>query len=226
MTVLLMIHILGAVTGLLSGFTALFLPKGSGWHGAAGTVFFVAMLAMSMSSAYIAAFLHPISINVVAATLTMYLVTTSWVAAKRREGGTNWFDVAALLWILAVFAGAFKVGFAGPRHGIPAPAYFIFGTVALLLALTDVRFLRRGGATGTRRIARHLWRMSLALLLATVSLYPGQAKLFPPWIRQTSLPFIPHVLLIGTLVFYAVRYRTRKRAAIAAMHGEPVAVAG
>jgi hypothetical protein len=184
------------------------------------------MLAMSTSSAYIAAFLHPISINVVAATLTIYLVTTSWWAARHRQGGTGAFDVAALLWILAVAAGSYKVAIAGPRHGILAPGYFVFGTIALLLAATDVRNLRRGGAIGTRRIARHLWRMSLALLLATVSLYPGQARLFPMWIRQTSLPFIPHVLVIGTMVFYAVRYRTRKRATAAPMQGEPVAVAG
>ena len=42
-TTLSMIHICGAVVGLLSGFMAMTFRKGSGLHGAAGSVFFVSM---------------------------------------------------------------------------------------------------------------------------------------------------------------------------------------
>ena len=84
-TTLLLVHICSATVGLLSGFMAMAFRKGSNWHGAAGTVFFVSMLLMSSSGAYIAAFLKPVAINVVAATLTFYLVSTAWRAAKKRD---------------------------------------------------------------------------------------------------------------------------------------------
>jgi len=44
MNPLLMVHICGAIVGLLSGFMAMALRKGSGLHGAAGSVFSVSLL--------------------------------------------------------------------------------------------------------------------------------------------------------------------------------------
>jgi uncharacterized membrane protein len=214
---LLIVHICGAVVGLLSGFTAMFLRKGSGLHAAAGTVFFVSMVTMTTTAAYIATFYHPIAINVIAALLTLYLVVTARRAAKQRDGRTGMFDVGALLFILAVGVGGIATGLVaassptGAKHGIPSPVYFVFGTVALLCAISDIRMLKRGGVVGQQRIVRHLWRMSLALLIATLSFYPGQAKLFPKWFRETNLLFVPHVLLIGSMLFYKIRVGRRKR---------------
>jgi len=53
-SILLTIHIAGALVGLLSGWTALLLRKGSRRHGAAGTVFFVSMLTMCTSAVILA----------------------------------------------------------------------------------------------------------------------------------------------------------------------------
>ena len=221
-TTLLLLHICTATVGLLSGFMAMAFRKGSSWHGAAGTVFFVSMLLMSSSGAYIAAFLKPVAINVVAATLTFYLVSTAWRAAKNRSGTTDTFDIVALFWAIAVGSMGWAYGLEarnspnGMKDGIPVAMYFIFGSIALLFAVADVRMLVRGGVTGARRIGRHLWRMSLALLIATLSFYPGQAKLFPREIRATNLLYVPHVLLIGMIVLWLYRISARKRAARAA----------
>jgi hypothetical protein len=57
--------------------------------------------------------------------------------------------------------------------------YFIFGFVALLSVAGDVRILERGGVFGAHRIARHLWRICLSLLIAANSLFLGRAKVFP-----------------------------------------------
>lgn len=214
---LLLLHICAAVVGLLSGFMAMALRKGSSWHGAAGTVFFVSMLTMSSSAVYIATFIHPIMINVVAGSLTFYLVSTARRAAKHREGGIGMFDRAALVFALGVLVAGFVFGLQalgspkGTKDGIPFIVYFIFGSVALRCAISDVRMLRRGGAVGAQRIGRHLWRMSGALLIATLSFYPGQAKLIPMWLRETNLLFVPHVLLIGSMIFWGVRMRGRRR---------------
>ena len=57
-----------------------------------------------------------------------------------------------------------------PTFGIPKAMYFIFGSIAVLFAVSDGRMLMRGGLFGAQRIGRHLWRMCLALLIAAMSL--------------------------------------------------------
>ncbi|HYI12897.1 MAG TPA: hypothetical protein VEK57_27870 [Thermoanaerobaculia bacterium] len=231
----LLVHICAATVGLLSGYLAMLFRKGSGRHGAAGSVFLVSMLTMSLTGAYVAAFLRPNALNVVAALLTFYLVSTAWWAAKRGEG-TGAFDRVALLFIAVVGAYALMSGIqaatssTGTRHGMSAFIYFVFAFATLLCVRSDIRMLKRGGVSGGRRIGRHLLRMCFALMIATFSLYPGQAKLFPPWLRETNLLIVPHVLLIGSMIFWSVRVMGRRRAsqnnAIGATHASTAVAAG
>jgi hypothetical protein len=213
-----MLHVFSAAVGLLSGFMAMLFRKGSGLHGAAGTVFFVSMLCASGAGAILAGFLHPNTGNVMGSTLTFYLVATAWVAAKRREGKPGSFDLGALLFALAIAAAGMTWGFeaarspTGLKDAYPAPLYFVFGSIALLFAASDVRMLVRGGVFGAKRIARHLWRMCLALLFALMSFYPGQgSRFFPKWFRATNLPYVPHVLVAGAMLFWLYRVSVRKR---------------
>ena len=214
---ILLVHVCAATVGLLSGYLAMVLRKGSGPHNAAGTVFTVSMLTMSSSGAWIATFVHPIALNVLVATLTFYMVATAWRTARNRTGAVTRVDYAALLFVCCVALSGMVWGAeaamsaGGKKDTIPAGLYFFFGTVALLFAVSDVRNIRRGGATGPHRIARHLWRMCLALLIATFSLYPGQARMFPPAWRQTNLLWVPHVLLIGSMLLHRFRVMRQKR---------------
>lgn len=213
---LLLLHISGATVGLLSGFAAMSFRKGSNWHGAAGTVFFASMLLMTGCGAILAAFLKPNRVNLVVSLLTFYLVSTAWRAAKQREGGTTLFDRIAFVWVLLVGVMAVIGGFQaagsprGMKDGMPAAAYFIFGFIALFCSVTDLRMLIRGGVAGSQRIVRHLWRMCGALLIATLSFYPGQAKLFPMWLRETQLLLIPALLLFGSMLYWRIRMRRKK----------------
>jgi uncharacterized membrane protein len=216
----LLLHVCSAPVALLSGFMAMLFRKGSGLHGAAGTVFFVSMLSMSGSGALIAGFWRPNGGNLVVAVLTFYLVATAWVMAKRRGGKPGRFDLAALLVVLATGLAGVLWGFeaAGSpkamKDGMPAAIYFVFGTIALLHAWSDIRMIARGGVTGTQRIVRHLWRMSFALFITTFSLFPGQARLFSAAMRKSSLMYVPHLLLIGMMIFWLVRMRRARRRAI------------
>jgi len=216
-TTLLLLHVCSAAVGLLSGFTAMLFRKGSGLHGAAGTIFFLSMLCASGAGAYLAGFAHPNAGNVMGSTLTFYLVATAWVAAKRRAGKPGIFDVGALLFALGIATAGATWGFqaasspTGSKHGYPAALFFIFGSIALLFAASDVRMLVRGGVFGAKRIARHLWRMCLALLFALLSFYPGQApRFFAKWLRETNLPYVPHVLVAGAMIFWLYRVSVRK----------------
>jgi uncharacterized membrane protein len=214
---LVMIHVCNAVVGLLSGVLSMLFRKGSGLHRVAGNIFFVSMLSMSGSGVLIAAFLRPNHGNVMAGSLTFYMVATGWRAGRRRDGKADAFDVGALLAVLAVVAAGVMWGFeaaaspGGSKGGYSAAFFVVFCCIALLFAASDVRLLVRGGVSGAHRIARHLWRMCLALLIAGFSFFPGQARLFSPAVLRTMVFYLPHLLLIGAMFYYRFRLRVRKR---------------
>ena len=63
----------------------------------------------------------------------------------------------------------------GLRRGRPEAApSFIFGIVGLLAATGDIRVLRGRVMQGTRRIARHLWRLCFAMWVAAASFFWGR----------------------------------------------------
>ncbi len=211
---------------------AMMFRKGSGLHGAAGNVFFVSMLSMSAAGAYMAAFIKPNNGNVMGGVLTFYLVATGWMAASRRDRKVGIFDWSALLIALAIATAGATWGIqaasspTGLKDGYPPFLYFVFASIALLFAASDIRMIVRGGVFGAKRIARHLWRMSLALLFAMMSFYPARAHLFPRWFNQTNLLYVPHVVLIGAMFFWLYRVSVRKRVpqhkVMDASHGEAI----
>ena len=140
------------------------------------------------------------------------------MAAKRREGKPGLFDWAALLFGLGVAAAGATWDFAaaasptGSKDGYATSFYFVFGSIVLLFAVSDLRMIVRGGVFGPKRIARHLMRMCMALLFALLSFYPGQGTRFlPAWLRATNLPYVPHVLVAGAMFFWLYRVVVRKR---------------
>ncbi|HET7712539.1 MAG TPA: hypothetical protein VFL80_11465 [Thermoanaerobaculia bacterium] len=213
---LVLIHICGATVALLAGFLSLFFRKGSGLHRASGQLFFLSMIAMCTTAVILAGFLRPNAGNAMAGMLTLYLVVTGWVAGRRRERRTGAFDVTALLFVSLVALASFSWGFEagssprGMKDAYPAPMFFFFGSIAFAFAVSDLRTLRRGGVEGARRIARHVLRTCLALLMAVLSFYPGQAKFFPG-LRGNAFVFLPHLFLIGTMIYWLVRMRRRRK---------------
>jgi hypothetical protein len=176
------------------------------------------MMSMSCAGVYIAAVMRPNFGNVLGGGLLFYLVTTGWLAGTRRERGIRAVDVAALLLASGIGAAEIASGLeaaasrSGLKSGYPAGLFFVFGAIALLFALADVRMLARGGVLATRRLVRHLWRTSLAFLFALMSLYPGNGRFFPDAVRKSNLAYTPHLLVIATIIFWLVRLRRRRRA--------------
>src|SRR5437899_11277338 len=119
-TSLMLLHVCSAIVGLLAGFMAMAFRKGSGFHGAAGNVFFVSMLSMSAAGAYMAAFIKPNNGNVMGGVLTFYLVATGWVTARRRNRQVVIFVWRAILVALAIGAAAVTWGI----HAPTCPARF------------------------------------------------------------------------------------------------------
>ena len=91
-----------------------------------------------------------------------------------------------------------------------AGVFFIFALIALLATVGDIRMLRSGPLQGTFRLARHLWRMSTALLIAAFSFFIGQAKVIPKPIRITPLLLIPPLVVLVTMLYWLWRVRFKK----------------
>src|SRR5258708_7018861 len=207
---LLVFHISVGTLGLVSGAAAMSFRKGSRQHRMTGNVFVVLMLGLAASGAYVGLSKHEV-LNGMMGVLTLYLVATAWWTARRRDGVTGIVDLGALIVPLAVGAGLATYGLqalnsqTGSMGGFPAQAYFVFGSLALLFAAGDVRMLMRGGVSGPRRIARHLWRMCFALFISTGSLFLGQQQVFPASWRNTNLLLFLGVLPLLLMIFWRVR---------------------
>src|SRR5262249_37328472 len=154
---LFVLHIGAGSLAMAAGAAAMVFRKGSRRHRKTGNVFVVSMLALAVSGAYIG-FTKQQTLNGMMGVLTTYLVATAWWTARNRSGRTSAVDLGALLVPLAVGASLMSIGVAAARSetgasgGYPAAAYFIFGSMAFLLAAGDVRMLVRGGVAGPRRI--------------------------------------------------------------------------
>jgi hypothetical protein len=209
---LLALHITAGTLGMLSGFVAVFLRKGSRRHGLAGKVFVIAMLILSASGVYMA-FMKSQPGNILGGTLTFYLVSTAWMTARRRDGKPGIFDWGALLVVLAVGACQLTFGLeaaisqTGLKYGYPPWPYFFMGSVAALAVAGDVRMLVRRGISGTPRIARHLWRMCFALFIAASSIFLARQQLFPALLRETGVLFFLSFLPVILMIFWLVRVR-------------------
>lgn len=208
---LLTLHICGALIGLFAGWTAMFFRKGSRRHGFVGNIFFISMLSMTASAVSIAVMKQQPS-NVIAGVLTFYLVATAWLAVRRKQGETGLLEIGAMVVALANGIGALLLGWqashsaTAPKDGVPSAAYFVFGSVALLSAGGDVRMLIRGGVSGAPRIARHLWRMCFALLIATLSAVTGKRTAFlPEALRKPYFLVLPAVVLVVWMIFWLCR---------------------
>jgi len=202
---ILIIHICGGVVGVLSGFAAMSFRKGSRWHGVAGNLFFVAMLVMGSTAAYLG--------NVVGGLLACYLVATAWLTARRRNGETNIFDWAAFLFastvgvLIMTHVVRLATGAVAPKPGVPIGMIFFLGSVALLAAAGDLRMLVRGGVFGRQRIVRHLWRMCFSFFIATGSFLAQR--------RVIAFVGSPKILLLSALplilmIFWLIRVRFTK----------------
>ena len=219
---LLLLHIAGGIVGFSSGFAAMLFRKGSRAHRTAGDVFVIAMLCMAASGGFLA-LLKSQWTNVLAGTFTVYLVSTAWLTVKRKAGEIGLLEpvltaVALAVVVVAMFLGISELAPApATRHGAPAGAYFIFAAIAFSFVSSDVLMLIRRGAFGAQRMARHLWRMGFALLIATGSFFLGmssdpvlrrtglRARLFTKEVRATRLPLVPVFFVIGMTLYWLCR---------------------
>ena len=211
MTLFLIIHVVAGSLGLISGAAALSVRKGESLHRAFGTVFFLSMLVMAATGAYLA-LLQPHKGTAVVGVLTFYFVATAWATARRKQGLGTFEKVAFLipataavtLFILALLAASSATG---TFEDVPSAPYLGFAAFAAFVAVLDLNLVLRGGVSGPHRIARHLWRMCFALSFAAANFFLGQQQVLPSFLQGSPLLFAPVLAPLAPMIYWLWRVR-------------------
>jgi uncharacterized membrane protein len=228
MPALYLVHITAGSLALVSGYLALYSAKGATLHRKSGMLFVYAMLTMCLAGFTLAVVRDAApGVNVPAALLTAYLVTTSLTTVRPPADAATAraLHIAGMLLVLGVSLANATFGWqaianGGRRAGIPAFPFVMFSVVGLLAFAGDVRLLRRRSTAlplqsalqlqGAARLTRHLWRMSFALLIAAMSFFLGQAKVIPKPIRIAPLLALPVVAVLVTMLYWLWRVRVKR----------------
>ncbi len=205
---------------LASGAVAVFARKGSYLHRRGGTVFVLSMVVMAIFAGYLAVAVPGQIVNLFIAAFTLYLVATAWVTVHRNErtaGLSEKFALGIALCLCAPFAIlSFQLATglpplfqsAVPFKGPVLIAIYSFTAVLALAVIGDAKVVLAGGSSGAPRIARHLWRMCLALTLTTGSAFTnGFSRLLPGPHHVPPLFFLPQFIPLGLLIFWIIRVR-------------------
>jgi len=216
----LAVHIIAGGLGIIFGFIALYAVKGAKLHRKSGMLFVYTLTTMALMGATMAAVWgrQPAS-NIPVGLLTAYLVITGLTTVRPPSAGSRWLDLGLVLVVLSVCLVFFRFGvvaFESPKgrlNGIPFAPFFIFGSIALLSSVGDLRLIRSGGVQAIRgapRLVRHLWRMCTALLIAAFSFFLGQAQVIPKPIRIPALLAIPPLAVFVAMLYWLWRVRIRR----------------
>lgn len=191
MQFVLFIHILAGLIALAAAGVALGTAKGGLWHRRSGSTYVMAMLVVTLTTLVLVA-IQPNLFLLVIGLFSFYLVFTGWRAAKVRGGRPAWADhlAGAGMALTGLAMLGFGVNGLVGSGGEQPVILLVFGSIGLLLALSDWRDWQAGPVTGKARIAKHLGRM-LAGTIATVTAAVVVNLTFLPalvtWLGPTAL---------------------------------------
>ncbi len=73
--------------------------------------------------------------------------------------------------------------------------------------MLDLNMILRGGVSGVRRLARHVWRMCTALFIASGSFFIGQQKVMPAFMHGSPILFALGLAPLPLMIFWLIRVR-------------------
>jgi uncharacterized membrane protein len=199
------VHILAGGLAIVFGFIAMFAAKGGAIHRRLGLYFVYAMVVMALGGAVMALKPEGSPTNVVAGLATFYFVMTALMTVRRNHQ-VGPIDTFAAIAALVIAVMGIRAGMSG-RGESPA---FVFAFILVLAAIGDVRMIRAGGVRGPKRITRHLWRMSVAMVVASGSFFLGPPGRVPDIINIKPLLPVPVILPLLVMAFWMWRLRVKK----------------
>ncbi len=220
---LLPVHIVAGALAILLGAVALVVKKGGTVHRRSGMLFVYAMLVMGITASILEFVRSTAVTNVVAALMSIYFVGTALTTVRPPSRWTRAINIAALI----VAVGLACISIVGGVQAVNSTALspggvpfrtigvmsFILAAVLLLAAAGDVRIMRSGSPRGGARLARHLWRMCVALFIAAGSFFSIRervAKILPEPFTSGPMRALPILLLFGAMFYWMWRVRSRR----------------
>jgi hypothetical protein len=204
------IHIAGGLAALLAGAVAAAARKGGRVHAGAGTGFAVSMLVLGGTALILGPFREPTPESPIPGILVCYFVLTAWVAARRRDGTTGRFEMAACAAALGTGALMMWGAFTGATTPAGPGPVFVFAGICLLAGMGDLSAILRKKLTPAQRLSRHLWRMCFAFFIATGSFFLGQQDVMPQSVRGSPILFVLAFAPFAVMAFWLVRVRFSK----------------
>lgn len=199
----LALHLFSGTLAIIVGGVTLGSAKGSWLHRAVGRAFAVTMLITAATGAYLALNISQPK-TFLLGLLTFYLAATGWRSARQKDAEHSWLDGALammpiVLGALAV-AGIVSHGRAGTISLRTSVSYTILAAICFAGDM-----LNRIAPGRTNRLARHLWRMCFALLIAEKSLFLGQPQVFPEMLRKPYILSAPLILTLVAMLYWLFR---------------------
>ena len=220
---LLPIHIAAGGVAIVLGAVALSAKKGGTIHRRSGLLFVYATLVMGISASILGLRNGLTDGNVMAGLMTAYFVGTALTTVRPASPWTRHIDAAALAIVVGLALAAVVGGvraFDSPRvspTGVPFRTIgvmsFVVATAMILAAAGDVRIMRSGLPRGGPCLARHLWRMCFALLIAAGSFFSIRervAMILPEPFTTAPMRALPILLVFGAMFYWLWRVRGRR----------------
>lgn len=211
----LAVHFAAGLFAIAAGAVALGVAKGGPLHKQFGMAFTGAMLILGLTAAGIGTYEERPG-QVFAGLLAAYLVFTAMTTVKPLPGIGRRVNVALMVLafgyaVASLYGGAREwldptIPVIGRPRVVPP---LVIGTVMLLASVGDLRAIRAGGLQGSRRLARHLWRMCFGLFVATGSFFLGQMKFVPGPVRIVPLLLVLAFAPLLFLFYWMWRVRVR-----------------
>jgi len=177
------------------------------WHVYSGTVFFWGMLGV-FATAIPLAIIRPNTFLLLIAVLSFYFALAGWRYATHRRGRPRAIDWGSA-GVMVLAAGA-MVAFGlfllsrGDSNGI---TMIVFGAIGAALSISDLHTLRRGGAQGKERIARHLTMMLAGTIAAVTAFLVTNIVVQPAFIVWLA----PTVVITPIIVVWSRKIRAGKK---------------
>jgi hypothetical protein len=202
------VHILGGAVAIVSGFTALFVGKGSTLHRGSGQVFVAAMVVLGLTAV-------PLG-NIGGGLMAVYFVVTAFTTmrpfSRNLDIGLMLFALAFGLLSIADGTGTLLEGQMA-KDGVPAPMFLFLGIVMLLASWGDYKLIRRGPLRGSPRVIRHLWRMCFSLWIAAGSFFTIRERvetILPEPFLHFWVRMIPVLVPLLAIFYWLWRIKYRK----------------
>lgn len=217
---LLTVHIVAGCLAIILGGIALSTRKGGLLHRRSGLLFVYSTVVMASTAAVLGIREGAAAGNVVGGLLTVYFVGTALTAVRPATQWTRYIDAVALVMVVGLTIFTITSGFDAFNRpgtnpaGVPWRAIgvmsFIIGAAMILAAVGDLRVMRHGLLRGGPRLARHLWRMCFALLIAAGSFFSIRERveeLLPALFATAPMRALPILLVLGAMLYWLWKVR-------------------